>query len=177
MSGQYTRKIYDDCYTLEFINQQVNPCKYSTYEPYANNEVKCHALNGPRANRVRSTGELGAPHIGYRTDIESQLHNLDVPDSRCITLQTMREKNERLAKLVKTNKVKYSECSKKNDTIYSRLDMPVSDLRSVYINRYDFPIIDPREFTYYGIPKTEQMGNERFGINTQLRAKDSISKK
>ena len=176
MSGQYTKKIYDNCYSLEFIDQQVNPCKYNTYEPYGNNKDKCNALNGPRANKTRSTGELGDSTFAHRTDIESQLFNLDVPDSRCITLQTMREKNERLAKIANSKKVKYSECDKKNDYTYSRLDIPVNNFRSIYINRYDFPIIDPKEFTYYGISNTDQIGNERFGINTQLRAKDKVAK-
>ena len=110
MSGHFGRKIYDNCYTLEFIDQQVNPCKYRVNEQYGENDVKCQALNGPRANRVRGTGELGNTNIGFRTDIESSLQNLDVPDSRCITLNTLREKNERLAKVSKALKVNYSDC-------------------------------------------------------------------
>ena len=176
MSGHYSRKIYDNCYSLEFIDQQVNPCKYRTYEPYAENNEKCHALNGPRANKQRSTGELGDANVGFRTEIESQLYNLDVPDSRCITLQTMREKNERLANIAKTQKVNYSDCSTKQDIGYSRLDIPVSDFRSVYINRYGYPIIDPREFVYYGTTNTEQVNNQRWGVNTQLAAKDKVNK-
>jgi hypothetical protein len=176
MSGHYSRKIYDNCYSLEFIDQQVNPCKYRTYEPYAENNEKCHALNGPRANKQRATGELGDPTIGFRTEIESQLYNLDVPDSRCITLQTMREKNERLANVAKSQKVKYSDCNSKQDFTYTRLNLPVNDLRSVYINRYEYPIIDPKEFVYYGATNTEQVNNQRWGVNTQLAAKDKVSK-
>ena len=112
MSGIFARRIYDECYNIEFINQQVNPSKYRTYVPFAENATKCNALNGPRANKSRSTGELGDTNIGYRTDIESQLQNLDIPDSKCITLRTMNEKNERLNKIAKSNKTNYSECSK-----------------------------------------------------------------
>lgn len=176
MSSHFSRKIYDNCYSLEFIDQQVNPCKYRTYEPFAENNIKCHSFNGPRANKARSTGELGDTQIAFRTDLESQLFNLDVPDSRCITLKTMKEKNERLAKIADTNIVTYSDCNKKQDYKYTRLETPVSDLRSVYINRYEYPIIDPYESVYYGTDGTNQMGNERFGINTQIRAKDAISK-
>ena len=175
MSGHYSRKIYDNCYSLEFIDQQVNPCKYRTYEPYAENNEKCHALNGPRANKQRATGELGDPNIGFRTEIESQLYNLDVPDSRCITLQTMKEKNERLANVAKSQKVNYSDCTSKQDFTYSRLNLPVNDLRSVYINRYGYPIIDPKEYVYYGTANTEQVNNQRWGVNTQLAAKDKVS--
>jgi hypothetical protein len=176
MSGHYSRKIYDNCYSLEFIDQQVNPCKYRTYEPYAENKEKCHALNGPRSNKTRATGELGNTNIGFRTELESQLYNLDVPDSRCITMRTMKEKNERLAKVAQSQKVNYSDCDSKQDTIYSRLDMPVNDFRSVYINRFGYPIIDPKEFVYYGTPKTEQVENQRWGVNTQLAAKDKVAK-
>ena len=138
MSGYNARKIYDNCYSLEFIDQQVNPGKYNTYEPYGNNKDKCNALNGPRANKARSTGELGNSTFAHRTDIESQLFNLDVPDSRCITLQTMREKNERLSKIANSDKVKYTECGKKQDYSYSRLNIPVSDFRSIYIISFNF---------------------------------------
>lgn len=175
MSGYNSRKIYDNCYSKEFIHQQVNPSKYRTANIFGENNDKCHALNGPRANMSRSTGELGNTDIGFRTEIESQLHNLDVPDSRCITLQTVNEKNKRLTQIAKSRKIKYSNCDKKSDNQYSRLNMPVNDLRSVYINRYDYPIIDPKEFVYYGTSGTEQINNQRWGINTQLQAKDKIS--
>jgi hypothetical protein len=176
MASYFSRKIYDNCYNLEFIDQQVNPCKYRTYEPYAENKERCHALNGPRANKARGTGELGDNNIGFRTDVESQLFNLDVPDSRCITLQTVREKNERLAKIAKETKISYTNCDKKQDLIYSRLDIPLHKYRSIYINRFEYPIINPEEFVYYGTPNTEQTNNQRFGVNTQLQAKDKVSK-
>ena len=177
MSGIYARKIYDDCYNIEFSNQQVNPCKYQIYTPFAESNEKCNALNGPRANKTRGTGELGNTDILYRTDIESQLQNLDVPDSRCITLRTMREKNERLAKLAKSKTIKHSNCGTEQDLQYSRLDIPVNNYRSIYINRFEFPIIDPKEFVYYGYEKSnEQINSQRFGVNTQLAAKDKIYK-
>jgi hypothetical protein len=176
MSGHFGRKIYDNCYTLEFIDQQVNPCKYRVSEQYAENDVKCQTLNGPRANKSRATGELGNTNIGFRTDIESQLYNLDVPDSRCITLNTMNEKNERLARVSKALKVNYSDCKTNQDFEYSRLNIPVNNFRSVYINRFEYPIVDPREYVYYGAQNTEQVNNQRFGVNTQLQAKDKVSK-
>lgn len=177
MSGIFARKIYDECYNIEFTAQQVNPAKYRTYIPFAENTKKCNALNGPRANKSRSTGELGDTNIGYRTDIESQLQNLDVPDSRCISLQTMQDKNERLSKMAKSNTVNFSDCSTDQDTIYSRLDLPVNNYRSTYINRFEYPIIDPTEFVYYGYMNSdEQINNQRFGVNTQLAAKDKIYK-
>jgi hypothetical protein len=176
MAGNFSRKIYDNCYNIEFIDQQVNPCKYRTLDEFAENNIKCNSLNGPRANKTRGTGELGNNNIVYRTDIESQLYNLDVPDSRCITLNTMKEKNQRLKKQVETMKINYSECNKGQDFIYSRLDIPVNEFRSIYINRYGYPIIDPKEFVYYGSNNTEQVGNQRFGVNTQIAEKDKILK-
>ena len=176
MSGYNTRKIYDNCYTVEFIDQQVNPAKYRTLDEFAEVKGKCHALNGPRANKARSTGELGNTTHSYRVDIESQLFNLDVPDSRCITLNTMKEKNERLKKIAQKQKVNYSQCVKKQDFQYSRLEIPVNDFRSIEINRFGYPIIDPKEFVYYGTANTDQIGNQRFGVNTQLQAKDKVMK-
>jgi len=177
MSGYNAKKIYDQCYITEFISQQTNPCKYRVFTPFAERIDKCHSLNGPRANKARSSGELGNTDITFRTDVESQLFNLDVPDSRCITLKTMREKNERLNRITQKKKINYELCGKEQDTLYSRLDIPVNKYKSVYIpNQYGFPIIDPREFVYYGAEKTEQIGNQRFGVNTQLQAKDLISK-
>lgn len=175
MSGFNSRKIYDNCYTTEFIDQQVNPCKYRTYPPYGESNAKCHTLNGPRSNMPRGTGELGDTDIVYRTDIESQLFNLDIPDARCITLKTMKEKNERLAKIAQSKKINYTLCGENQDTIYSRLDIPVNKFRSAYFNTYGFPIINPGEFVYYGTPNTNQVNNQRWGVNTQLQAKDTVN--
>lgn len=175
MSGYYTRKPYDQCYNIEFINQQVNPCKYRIEPNYGENNSRCQTVNGPRSNKKRSTGELGNTDAIYRTDIESQLFNLDIPDSRCVTMKTMKEKNERLAKVAANKNIEYNMCNKIEDINYTRLDNPANNLRSVYINRYDFPIIDPTEFVYYGITGTSQINNNRFGENSQLTAKDNIS--
>ena len=174
MSGHNARKLYDQCYTTEFIDQQVNPCKYRTYEPYGENTIKCQSLNGPRANKARSTGELGDTDRVFRTDIESQLFNLDVPDSKCITLKTVKEKNERLARIARTRTINYNSCDNNQNYKYSRLEIPVNNFRSIYINRYDYPIIDPVNWVYNGIQNTNQIGNERFGINSQLKAKDAV---
>ena len=89
----------------------------------------------------------------------------------------MREKNERLEKIAKAKKINYSMCSNEQDILYSRLDIPVNNYRSIYINRFEYPIIDPKEFVYYGYGlSNEQIDNQRFGVNTQLAAKDKIYK-
>ena len=88
----------------------------------------------------------------------------------------MKEKNERLARIAKQQKVNYTQCGKTQDFRYSRLEIPVNNFRSVEINRYGFPIIDPKEFVYYGTPNTDQINNQRFGVNTQLQAKDKVMK-
>ena len=189
MAGIYSRKIYDDCYNTEFIDQQVNPCKYRTLNDYAENSNSCHAYNGPRTNKVRATGELGdIINNKYRVELESQLFNLDIPNSKCISMNTLEEKNKRLNNYSKDLNIKFSNCEEinnlGNNNNYTRLNNPVNSLRSVFINRYDFPIIEPKEFVYYGYNgnsnitsnKNFQHNNERFGENTQLRIKDNISK-
>jgi hypothetical protein len=176
MASHFSRKIYDNCYSIEFIDQQVDPCKYKTNDIYGISKLPCHSLNGPRANKARSTGELGDSVYQDRVEIESMLFNLDVPDSKIISLNTMKEKNERLAKIAGKKKVNYTDCDKSQDYTYSRLDIPVNNFRSVEIPRWEFPIIDPKEWVYYGYDKSEQVGNQRFGVNTQIAAKDKISK-
>ena len=56
MAGIYARKMYDDCYNIEFIDQQVNPCKYRTLNEFAENKLPCFSNNGPRSNKPRGTG-------------------------------------------------------------------------------------------------------------------------
>lgn len=175
MSGYFGRKLYDDCYQNEFINQQVNPCKYKTDALFGESVNKCHVLNGPRANRNRSTGELGSNSIETRISIESMLHNLDIPDSKCMKPNTIRDKNERLAKIAQNLTTTTTDCNDKQNHSYTRLNSNANDLRSVYINRYGFPIIDPTEFVYHGHAQYGQDGNNRFGTNTRLEAKNKIS--
>ena len=201
MAGIYSRKIYDECYDTEFINQQDNPGKYRTFNDFAENKDYCLSLNGPRSNKHISTGELGKlndidfnkdfdqfilNNNSYKKEIESQLLNLDIPNSKCLHDNTLIEKNDKLNKLSDkfNSNIKFNTCDN-NNINYSRLDSPVKNLRSVFINRYDFPIIEPSEFVYYGYngnsdimssSSIKQINNERFGENTTLKIKDSISK-
>jgi len=193
MANHFSRKIYDNCYSIEFIDQQVDPCKYKTNEVFGISNKPFHSLNGPRANKARSTGELGNTPYPNRVEIESMLFNLDVPDSKIISLNTMREKNERLAKIVNkkgidnskleqfdTN-VSYSKVAnnindKSLDNSYSRLDVAINKYRYIDYNRWCYPIIDPREYVYYGYDQSDQVDNQRFGVNTQIAAKDKVSK-
>lgn len=171
MASYFSRQRYDQCYNTEFINQQVNPGKYNVNPEVAENNSICHSLNGPRANRNNVTGELGKNDLVYRTDIESMLYNLDVPVSRCMDKQTLVEKNERLKKISKENK---SEDCKNNAFSYTRLNEPALFVRDAEYKRYGHPIIDPINWVFNGINGTEQAGNERFGVNTKLKAKDSV---
>lgn len=199
MAGIYSRKIYDECYDTEFINQQVNPGKYRTFNDFAENKNYCLSLGELRANKHISTGELGKynntelnkdfdefilNNNSYKKEIESQLLNLDIPNSKCLKNNTLVEKNNKLAILSDKFNLnnKFNICD--NNINYSRLDIPINSLRSVFINRYDFPIIEPNEFVYYGYKgksdvnssSINQINNERFGENTTLKIKDSISK-
>jgi hypothetical protein len=70
------------------------------------------------------------------------------------------------------NKIGY--CNKSLESSFSRLNNVVTDIRSKNQTRFDFPIIDPKEFVYMGINMgtgKEQIGSNRFGINSRQEAK------
>ena len=174
MSGIFTKQKYDNCYTDEFYVQEVNPGRYRIDKNFAESEYKCSSTFGPRQNSRNANSETPAGNLHERKDIENYLLNLDIPDSRCMNLNTLLEKNQRLYNLTKNKKCEVESCEKILDFNYTRLDEPVLNLRSVYINRFGYPIVDPMSTLYYGMEGTEQCGNSRFGVNTQLAAKDSL---
>lgn len=176
MVGIFNKKIYDEKYNEEFIKQQTKPGLYVLDKNYTESNNKCVSNFGPRQNKNRSNTEIPYNDIKVRSEIENYLHNLDIPDSRCISLHSLEEKNKRLEEFIKKNKPKKNiECSTFLDEIYSRLDKPVLDSRSKNFNRYEFPIINPSYTTYYGISNTEQINNNRFGVNSRLQAKDLLT--
>ena len=174
MSGIFARQHYDDCYSNEFVHQQTNPGLYRMFELYGESPAKCYSEFGPSANAKRNTGELPTGDHVKRVELEGYLMNLDIPNSKCIDPNTMMAKNNRLKEVTKNDNYSRNLCHDNLNYKYSRLDIPTNDLRSVYINRYDFPIVEPQNNIYYGMNGTEQTGDSRFGVNTKLKLKDSI---
>ncbi len=173
MSGIFSRKIYDDCYQSNRLNQGVAPGLYKVDSTQINN-ASCIAANG--MNNLRSVwyGPNEVGNITALSDIESHLKNLDLPDSRCVEGRTVAEKNayaNNLSKSIKSNK---TLCSRNLEPSNTRLESSVLDVKMAQQTRFDFPIKDPRSFVFYGMsaPGSEQVGSNRFGVNTRLQAKD-----
>lgn len=172
MSGIFTKNRYDNCYDVEFIEQQLNPGKWVLDKDQAENNSKCFSLNGPRANSRRGNGEIPTGDASYRHGVENFLLNLDIPNSKCIRVNSLQEKARRLNEFTKDHTFEMKECSEIQTNNHTRLDSDILANRSLYVNRFGFPIIDPSLWVYNGMNDTNQLGNERFGINTQLKAKD-----
>jgi len=175
MSGIFSRKIYDDCYQSNRLNQGTAPGLYKVDSAQVNN-ASCVAANG--MNNLRSIwyGPNEVQNITALSDIESHLKNLDLPDSRCLEGKTVSEKNayaNYLSKNMKTNK---TLCSRNLEPSNTRLEGSVLDVKMAPQTRFDYPIRDPRSFVYFGFtnPGSEQVGSNRFGINTRIQAKDMI---
>jgi hypothetical protein len=171
MSGISSRKIYDDCYQNNRLNQGTAPGSYKVNPTQVQNSL-CLAANGMNNSHGMWYGPEEQINIKSLSDIESHLKNLDLPDSRCLEGRTMVEKNlyaNYLSKSMKSNK---TMCSRNLEQGNTRLEGSVSDVKMMNQSRFDFPIQDPRSSVYFGITGTEQTDSNRFGINTRLQAKD-----
>lgn len=176
MSGLFTHEIYDSCYNNELTNQQINPGLFQLDKQRTISNNNCMTYNGPRGNSYRENADLNLTDFNYKSEIENNLLNIDLPNSKCIKNNTVNDKNNRLLNITNKQQLKNNQCSDFLDYKYSRLDNLALDLKTAHINRYDFPIIDPRENVYYGIGNTNQQKNAREGINTRLMLKDAIKK-
>lgn len=174
MSGIFSRKIYDDCYQSNRLNQGTGPGTYKVNPTQVQN-ISCVASNGMSNSRSMWFGPNETPYITALSDIESHLKNLDLPDSRCVEGKTVAEKNayaNYLSKGITTTTT--GMCSRNLEPTNTRLEGSVLDVKMAPQTRFDFPIRDPKSYVYYGIESanSEQVGSSRFGVNTRLQAKD-----
>lgn len=171
MAGINSRPKFDTCDIDNILAITTNPGKYTLSEdqimatPYCINNIQ---KGQTRGGRVSALDNKNAPVL---VDIESHLYNLDTPLSNCSTLRTIDEKNMRAQQLY--NGLDLGVCAAEQlKTSYSKLDIDSNIFRSATSHRFDFPIIPPSDFTYFGMEGTEQIGNNRDGVNTRLQAKD-----
>ena len=95
--------------------------------------------------------------------------------SRSMNYRTLNDKNNKMSEFIKSKQLNiYNECNDLLNINDTRLDKDIRELKSVNINRFEYPIIDPLNFVFNGIPKTEQIDNDRNGINSRLKAKDNF---
>lgn len=171
MSGIFSRKIYDQCYQNNRLNQGTASGSYKVNTTQTQNTL-CLAANGMNNSHGMWYGPEEQLNINALSDIESHLKNLDLPDSRCLEGRTMVEKNvyaNNLSKNMKSNKVM---CSRSLEPGNTRLELNKLDVKMMNQSRFDFPIQDPRSNVYYGFAGLEQVESNRFGVNTRLQAKD-----
>jgi hypothetical protein len=127
-------------------------------------------------NNLRSIwyGPNEVANVTTLSDIESHLKNLDLPNSRCVEGRTVTEKNAYANYLSKNLKSSSTMCSRNLEPSNTRLEASVLDVKMAPQTRFDYPIRDPRSFVYFGFssPGSDQVGSNRFGVNTRLQAKD-----
>lgn len=173
MSGIQSRKMYDDCYQNVQIQQSTGPGNYRVHSN-SNANQSCNVQNG--INNFRNTWYAPGvvQNLGLLVDIESHLKNIDLPDSYCPNGRTLLEKNKYMQSLsAKAIPSGSNDCNRNLEQIPTRLVHPVSDIRGSTQSRFDFPIVDPRSFAYFGMGTgSDQNGSSRFGVNSRLTTKD-----
>lgn len=178
MSGIFARRNYDSCFQNEIVQQTTKPGVIALEPSVARSEKTCFSKNAPHSNRVRNIGDLNIPSFGDVVTMENYLLNLDIPDSKCMDVNTLVEKDKRLK--IEADKHKYiyniPDCGGDISTKYSRLNNNINEIKDKPYNRYEYPLLNPTEFVYYGIDKTPQVGNNRTGISTRIDIKDVIAR-
>jgi hypothetical protein len=179
MSGLFTKSLYDECNNRESLNISTGPGKWSL-NTSQQSDAMCFSQNGPRNTR---TGNSSVLPIEYpnAVDIESALKGLDVPLSRCMSANSLQERDATMNKM-------YNEAKKRNagqncnnflDMGYTRLEEPARITEKSF-NRYGFPIINPNEWTFNGFNaqqfNSSTEGNVRDGRSTRYDTKAELEK-
>lgn len=145
-----TRIPYDICAYEEKLKQSQIPMYYHLYVGQKDNCNQCVSLTGARNNRVPFTSEIPVADGRYPVEVESVLSNRGYPLGRCISGYTLVDKEKKLDNmLVKNPVLTPKNCSKKLTPEDTRLDVPKDNFREINIDRFEWPIINPYEFTFW----------------------------
>jgi hypothetical protein len=179
MSGYFTRPLYDECSTAEGLKISTAPGFWIEKTPQQS-EAMCFSNNGPRSTRSGNSSFLPIEYPNA-VEIESSLRGLDVPLTRCMNTRTLVERDQTLNKnYTDAKKRTTSVCSSFLDLNYTRLEEP-SRLTEKAYNRYDFPIIDPKEWVFNGFSNgqfaTSTDGSSRDGRSTRFDSKAELERK
>lgn len=170
MSGIYSGTKYDALFQEELTTQTVRPSYYSINEDTSANDAKCFSANGPRANRNYDSGEFDTGNRVTRTEIENQLAR-DWSDTKYTSGNTLEEKRKRLIEQASKYSPKFTQCNDILDEQNSRLDMDNKIFRQTAYDVTFNPIIDPREWVFYG--SGDSTDNNRFGRSSRYDVKDA----
>jgi hypothetical protein len=168
MTGIYSGSKYDSLFQEELTTQTLRPNYYSIDDNTWNNSAKCVSYNGPRSNRNYDTGEVDTGDRNLRVDVENMLAR-DYSDTKYMSGNTLEEKKKRLLSTVSNFTPNNVECSTYLDLSNSRLDSDNKIFRETAYNVIFDPIIDPREWVFYG--EKENSGNNREGRSTRYDTK------
>jgi hypothetical protein len=180
MSGIFARRNYDTCFQSEIIDQTTKPGTIALEPTVARSEKSCYSKNYPHSNRVRNSGDLNIVNYADAIHIENYLLNLDLPNSKCLSVEALTEKNKILEKeaIKLKNIYNVQDCDVDLvSTRYTRLTNNINEIKEKAFNRYEYPLLNPLDFVYYGIDSTNQLGNSRSGISTRIDVKDKLTKK
>jgi hypothetical protein len=174
MSGIYAGTKYDSLFQEELVTETVRPGHYNIDDNTWNSNAKCASTNGPRSNRTGATGEVDTGDRALRVDVENQLAR-DYSDTKYMNGNTLEEKKKRLLASVQGFVANNAECTTFLDEKNSLLDIDNKVFRETAFDVTFTPIIDPREWTYYG--SAEATGNNRFGRSSRYDTKLDLEPK
>jgi hypothetical protein len=172
MAGLWTHRRYDKCDKPSLVHITEGEGKYRTDLRQLDANPLCIKHETPTNARVGHNDYDNIRNINTITDIESHLLTLNVPLGQC--LPTTKQLAKEAEKINKKYKIADKLCSRDLISINSKLDIPTNIFRDITFSRFDFPIIPPEEFVFYGIDGTYQQNNNRFGVNTKLVSRDNI---
>lgn len=170
MSSHSSRILYDKCATIEDTKRITGVGQWIHNTPQEHKSA-CFSNNGPRDGRKMASANLD---VNYRDaiDIENSLFGLDMPNTRCIDQRTLIERDNKLNKIYNDAKkrVRGQKCTPNVlELKNTRLDLYAETTEKPF-DRYDYPIIDPRNWVFNGhgnkfISNTE--GKDRSGRSTR----------
>ena len=174
MSGIYAGTKYDNLFQEELVTQSVKPGHYSIDNNTWDNSSKCVSYNGPRSNRTGDTGEVDTGDRSLRVDVENQLAR-DYSDTKYLSGNTLEEKKKRLLATVQNFSPNNKDCNNYLDEKHSQLDIDNKVYRETAFDVTFQPIIDPREWVFYGHGDAAQ--NNREGRSSRYDTKLELEKK
>lgn len=169
MAGIFAKSKYDSLFQDELTTQSVRPNYYSIDDNTWNNAKKCVSYNGPRSNRTGDIGEIDTGDRLLRVDVENMLAR-DYSDTKYTSGNTLEEKRKRLIEQASKYTPVFSQCGEVSDLQNSRLDMDNKIFRQTAYDVTFSPIIDPREWVFYG--SSDSTNNNRFGRSSRYDVKD-----
>lgn len=141
----FSRTNYDSSSYKVKLREVQAPFYYTIFQNRNTSCNPCHSTLGTRANRINTSGELTQAPIPLRADIESLLTNRNIPHNKSEDGMNLLHNKTKL--LNQFNLEPYpGQCNDFLNDRHTRLNNNILDLRSVNIDRFEYPIISPLEW-------------------------------